>query len=214
MSPLDLKINYKAPLEIKVLFCIIYITFVRQVILTKNQLNIMKKLILAVLMTAVLVSCTNTPCPEVAPKAIGYEVEKDGSKTALYSGDMSNLASWETYIKAHNERDLETIRSLNASEDFKIYSPTGQVIEGSDAHIEFLTNWFAATNPKWSTNYLIENEYTNKDGQLRQWVTSGHSVTLTVEGEEVKLSQVHDALFVDGKVQMFYVTERVLAEGE
>ena len=74
--------------------------------------------------------------------------------------------------------------------------------------------WFAATNPKWTTSYLIENEYTNKDGQLRQWVTSGHSVTLTVEGEEVKLSQVHDALFVDGKVQMFYVTERVLAEGE
>ena len=173
----------------------------------------MKKSILAVLMTVVLVSCTNTPCPEVAPKAIGYEVEKDGSKTALYSGDMSNLASWETYIKAHNERDLETIRSLNA-DSLKIYSPTGQVIEGSDAHIEFLTNWFAATNPKWSTNYLIENEYTNKDGELRQWVTSGHSVTLTVEGEEVKLSQVHDALFVDGKVQMFYVTERVLAEGE
>ena len=113
MSPLDLKINYKAPLEIKVLFCIIYITFVRQVILTKNQLNIMKKLILAVLMTAVLVSCTNTPCPEITPKAIGYEVEKDGSKIPLYSGDLSNLASWETYIKAHNERDLETISRTN-----------------------------------------------------------------------------------------------------
>ena len=77
--------------------------------------------------------------------------------------------------------------------------PTGQVIEGTDAHIEFLTNWFAAANPKWKTSYLIENEYTNKDGELRQWVTSGHSVTLTVEGEEVKLGQVHDALIVDGK---------------
>jgi hypothetical protein len=39
-------------------------------------------------------------------------------------------------------------------------------------------------------------------------------VTLTVEGEEVKLGQVHDALIVDGKIQMFYVTERTLAEGE
>ena len=88
------------------------------------------------------------------------------------------------------------------------------VFEGSDAHIEFLTTWFAETNPKWKTSYLIENEFTNKKGELRQWVTSGHGVTLTVGGDEVKLSQVHDALIVDGKIQMFYITERVLAAGE
>jgi hypothetical protein len=159
----------------------------------------MKKSILAVVMTAVLISCTNAPCPEAAPKAIGHENSDDGTKIPLYSGDLSTVAIWEKYITAHNERDLETIKSLNA---------------GADAHIEFLTSWFADANPKWKTSYLIENEFTNTKGELRQWVTSGHGVTLTVEGEEVKLGQVHDALIVDGKIQMFYVTERVLAEGE
>lgn len=174
----------------------------------------MKKSILAVLMTAVLISCTNAPCPEVAPKAIGHEMSDDGVKVPLYTGDLSNAALWETYIQAHNDRDLEVIRSLNAVEGFKIYAPSGMVIDGSDAHIEFLTTWFEETNPKWKTSYIIDNQFTNKKGELRQWVTSGHGVTLTVEGEEVKLGQVHDGLIVDGKIQMFYITERVLAEGE
>ena len=174
----------------------------------------MKKSILALVMTAVLISCNNAPCPEVAPKAIGHEISDDGTKIPLYSGDLSTVAIWEKYIKAHNERDLETIRSLNAVEGFKAYAPNGMVIDGTDAHIEFLTAWFADANPTWKPSYFIENEYTNNKGELRQWVTSGHGVTLTVEGEEVRLGQVHDALIVDGKIQMFYVTERVLAEGE
>ena len=152
--------------------------------------------------------------PRSCTKAIGHEVSEDGTKLPLYTGDLSTLAIWEQYIKAHNERDLEVIRSLNAVEGFKAYAPNGMVIEGTDAHIEFLTAWFADANPKWKTSYLIENEFTNKEGELLQWVTSGHGVTLTIEGEEVKLGQVHDAHIVDGKIQMFYVTERVLAEGE
>lgn len=174
----------------------------------------MKKSILALVMTAVLISCNNAPCPEVAPKAIGHEINDDGTKAPLYSADLSSVAIWEKYIKAHNERDLETIRGLNAVEGFKAYAPNGMVIDGTDAHIEFLTAWFADANPTWKPSYFIENEYTNNKGELRQWVTSGHGVTLTVEGEEVKLGQVHDALIKDGKIQMFYVTERILAEGE
>ena len=60
----------------------------------------------------------------------------------------------------------------------------------------------------------MENEFTNKKGELRQWVTSGNQLTLTVDGKEVKLGQVNDALISNGKVQMFYVTERVLATDE
>ena len=63
-------------------------------------------------------------------------------------------------------------------------------------------------SPKWETNYLIANEYTNEEGNLSQWVTSGHDITLQVEGNEVKAYQIHDALIIDGKVQMFYVYER------
>ena len=175
----------------------------------------MKKSIFTIVMTAVLISCNTTAKVEVnTPKAIGYEIEDDGSKTPLYAGDMSNAAIWETYIKAHNKRDLETIKSLNAEKGFKAYAPNGQVIEGTEAHIAFLANWFADADPKWKMGYLIENEFTNKKGELRQYVTSGHELTLTVDGKEVKLGQVHDALISNGKVQMFYVTERVLAADE
>ena len=80
----------------------------------------MKNSILTVLITSVLISCTNAPCPEVAPKAIGHEVSDDGTKIPLYTGDLSTVAIWEQYIKAHNDNDLEAIRSLNPSTAFKL----------------------------------------------------------------------------------------------
>ena len=46
------------------------------------------------------------------------------------------------------------------------------------------------------------------------WVTSGSDVTLTVEGNEVKASQVIDALISNGKVEGFYVYERVKQDNE
>ena len=174
----------------------------------------MRQSIFAAILAFVLASCNYNSEGEVATKAIGYEIEDDGNKLPLYSGDMSNLAVWEEYIEAHNSRNLDVIKSLNAEENFEVYGPKGEFIQGSDAHLEFLKNWFTQANPKWKTKYLIENEFTNSNGELRQWVTSGHQLTLMVEGEEIKLSQVHDALISNGKVQMFYVTERVLAEGE
>jgi hypothetical protein len=175
----------------------------------------MKREIFALLMTALLISCNTAVEQEpIASKVIGYEIEEDGNKAPLYSGDMSNLVIWEAYIKAHNEQDLEAIKSMNADENFKVYAPNGIVIEGTEAHIEFLTNWFVDASPKWKMNYLIENEFTNKKGELRQWVTSGNQLTLTVDGKEVKLGQVNDALISNGKVQMFYVTERILATDE
>ena len=61
---------------------------------------------------------------------------------------------------------------------------------------------------------MIANEYKDKNDSSYQWVTSGHDMDLTVEGTVIKLNQVHDALIVDGKVQMFYVTERVKSPGE
>ena len=65
----------------------------------------MKKSIFTLLMTAVLISCNTTTKIDVnTPKAIGYEIEDDGTKSPLYSGDMSNLAIWETYIKAITTR--------------------------------------------------------------------------------------------------------------
>ena len=97
---------------------------------------------------------------------------------------------------------------MNAEENFIINGPRGEVIKGSDAQAEFLTQWFTDNSPKWEINYLIANEYTDEKGQLQQWVTTGNDLTLNVEGNEVKVHQVSDVLIVNGKVQMFYVYER------
>lgn len=171
----------------------------------------MKKSILVVLITAIMFSCNTSPRGEVevVQKAIGYEVSDEGVKIPLYGSDLANVVIWENYIKAHNEKDFEAIINLNAEKDFRVYGPTGEVIEGTAAHLEFLKTWLTESNPKWKTSYLIANEFTNKEGELGQWVTSAHEVTSTVDGKEMKVNQVHDALIVNGKIQMFYITERV-----
>ena len=160
-----------------------------------------------------MISCANISNQEVVEtsKEIGFD-KTEGVKTSLFGGNMETVAVWEKYIKAHNERDVETIKGLNAEKDFKAYGPRGEIIVGTKDHVAFLNQWFADNNPKWVTKYSIANEFTTKEGVLKQYVTSGHDVTLVVDGKEVKVNQVHDALIVDGKIQTFYVNERVLVE--
>ena len=151
---------------------------------------------------------------EVVPNEIGYQISDEGNKIPLYSNSKSSIQVWENYIKAHNDKDTAAIRKLNLAENFKVYAPTGELIKGTDAYISFFVKWFTENNPKWTTKYMIANEYTNEDGKLYQWITSGHDLTLSVNKVEVKLNQVHDAPIVNSKVQMFFVNERVKAAGE
>ncbi|MGB1971222.1 MAG: hypothetical protein ACPHSE_01885 [Flavobacteriaceae bacterium] len=160
-----------------------------------------------------LASCQSTPASSESETQIGVEISDAGDRISLNAGDLSTVAVWEEYVKAHNERDLEKIKALN-SDTFKAYGPRGEFIDGSEAHGAFLSAWFKDNAPTWESNYFIANELTNEKGELSQWVTSGHDLTLTVEGKEVKVVQIHDALIKDGKVQMFYVYERVKQENE
>ena len=173
----------------------------------------MKRYVFLTLILIVTLSCTNTPKQDPVQSQIGYEVADDGTKIPLYAGALSTVELWEKYIKAHNDRDLDAIREMNA-ENFKAYGPNGEIIDGTDAHIEFLASWFEAANPVWKSNYFIANEFTNQKDKLREWVTSGHDVTMNVEGEKIEVGQVHDALIVDGKIQMFYVYEIAKATSE
>lgn len=101
---------------------------------------------------------------------------------------------------------------MNAEKGFKAYGPRGEIIVGTKDHVIFLNQWFAVNNPKWVTKYSIANEFKTKEGVLKQYVTSAHDVTLVADGKEVKVNQVHDALIINGKVQTFYVNERVIVE--
>ncbi len=175
----------------------------------------MKKIIMFMISVLFITSCNQSTNNITVEKQsiIGYDVSDEGEKRDLKGGSIENIAIWENYIKAHNERDMEVIRSLD-SDTFKARGPQGQFIEGVDTHVEFLTQWFEQNSPKWEIKYAIANDVKTKDGELRQWVTAGHDMTLTVDGNQVNLYQVIDALISDGKIQEFYVHERVKGENE
>ena len=170
-----------------------------------------KSILLLLVVLSTTFSCQQSN--EETMQQVGFEINKDGSKTALVAGDLSSVAVWEKYIQAHNERDLQTIAALNSS-NFKAYGPRGEFIDGTAAHIEFLKNWFGEANPRWSSKFLIANAFKDKEGKTQQWVTSGHDLKLTVNEETVEVVQIHDALILDGKVKMFNVYERVKSEKE
>ena len=173
----------------------------------------MRKTIVVFLLAIITISCNNVNESETqsTPTAIGVEIPNDSKRISLYGGDMTTTRLWEAYIKAHNEKDLKTIQNIN-DDSFKGYPPNGDVIDGSKAHIVFLEDWFSKSSPKWTTKYMIANQFTDTKGVLNQWVTSGQDLTDTVEGEEVTLHHVHDVLFVNGKIKMIYVYERAKAK--
>ena len=151
-----------------------------------------------------LVSCgSNTK--NIADVQIGYEILKNGEKVSLNAGDISTIQVWEKYVDAHNNKDLETIKSLN-HDDIKILTPGGE-INTSEEHIRFLDRWFSENNPTWKTFYMIANELTEND-TLKQYVTSCHELTITVDTNQTKIAQIHDAWIIDGKVKKFYVYEK------
>ena len=167
----------------------------------------MKNIIVLIFVGSFFISCTNDASnvknQTIVNSEIGYDISDEGERRILVAGSMSNVEVWEKYIKAHNERDFETIMSMS-SDSIKVRG----------AHKEFLMEWFEANSPKWTSKYFIANDVTTKEGELRQWVTSGHDLTLNVEGKEVAVFQIHDALILDGKVQEFMVQERVKGEDE
>ena len=112
----------------------------------------MKKLLL-LLTLGFLSSCNNTAVQKmvgaITPEAEVIEVEvntpagylstADG-RSNVNDGNPANLELWDNYISAHNAKDLDVIREMNADSTqqfggFKIYDVDGSVIDGSDSHI-------------------------------------------------------------------------------
>jgi|TARA_B100000902_G_scaffold53551_1_gene60309 hypothetical protein len=183
----------------------------------------MKKLFL-LFAVSLLVSCNNTAVQKVvsslSPDAEIIEVEANtpagylstaNGKVNAFDGDPSNLELWDKYIDAHNNKDLAVIREMNADSTqqfggFKVYDSAGGVVDGVDSHIERIGGWFEAENPQWETFF----SYTMKvDGQIGEWVISGHRLTTTVDGKEKVSVDLADAYIEDGKIGAFWIYSRV-----
>ena len=169
----------------------------------------MKKILILLSIFMISSSCET---PE-SSKVIGFSINNDGERSDItLEADISDI--WLAYIDAHNDRDYAKIAEMN-SEDIEVWGPAGQYIKGSEAHIEFLKEWVAATDVKWTPQWFINNTGENTEtGQLNDYVTSGHQMTFTIDGEETIFYQVHDAVISDGKVINFNVYEQQRAVSE
>ena len=168
----------------------------------------MKKIYL-ILITVCMISFS-CESPESSPQVIGYTTSEDG-KTDVVAGPDNIAAVWEAYIDAHNSRDTEGIRALNA-EEFSAYGPAGEVVQGSDAHIVFLTEWFENNNPRWTIQWAISNTGENVNGEISDFLTAGHELILNIEGVDTTFYQVIDAMISDGKVVNFNVYQQQRGE--
>lgn len=184
----------------------------------------MKKLLL-LFAVSLLVSCNNTAVQKVvgslSPDAEIVEVEVNtpagylstaNGKVDAFDGDPSNLELWDKYIDAHNNKDLEVIREMNADStqqfgSFKVYDAFGDLVNGVDNHIERLSGWFEAENPQWNTFFSYAMKV---DGQIGEWVISGHRLKRTVDGEEKMSVDLADVYIEDGKIGAFYIYTRAV----
>lgn len=162
----------------------------------------MKNLFLLTLISILMFSCETTVVEgmELGP-APGYLVAQDGSKIDARDADPSNLAIWEKYIEAHNNKDFETISTMN-HDSIVVNLYDGQNLFGSEAHLDLLKGYMDEYNPTFNTFF----SYTmHVDGQVGDWVITGHQIDQTVDGEEQSLSDILDVFIVDEKIRRIIV---------
>jgi hypothetical protein len=161
-----------------------------------------------------IISCQTSKDQESPSEmAIGSALmEGTSMMTPIIPGEVSNQAIWIDYIQAHNDRDLNKIAEINA-EDWEGYTAEGSVIRGNSNHIEILDNWFKTASPKWEVKWMIANAVKNKDGEIEQWLTTGNDYTdVDTDGNLIFEHNVHDVLFINGKIKTVNVYKRAKAE--
>tara|TARA_B100001939_G_scaffold265559_1_gene232875 strand:+ start:22 stop:528 length:507 start_codon:yes stop_codon:yes gene_type:complete len=156
----------------------------------------MRKLLILIL--AVTFTACNAPAPAEQVGA-GFFTYDEGEKYIVGSDDITDI--WVKYIEAHNKRDMESIMAMD-SDSIAIVGPDGARINGKEMHEQALTAWFEAEDPKWEIYWAMPYEGVNNGAT---WVVAGHSVTLNVEGQEVKVNSMIDGEIIDGKVSRFFV---------
>ena len=165
----------------------------------------MKNFFLLLIILSAL-SC-QTPAGETEIKGVGFF--KPMPEETFIAGSDEITEIWNKYIEAHNNGDLETIKSMSADSIF-ILGPDGTVIRTKEEQAGLLEGWFSASNPKWDTYWAMP--YKSVPGGM-DWIIAGHNVSETVDGEEsFTRRQMIDAEIRDGKVFRFFVYESLPAK--
>ncbi|MDA1122581.1 MAG: hypothetical protein O2887_19205 [Bacteroidetes bacterium] len=172
----------------------------------------MKKIYSIVALSLILISCSNQQekiqTETNSPVIIGSaSVEGLDGFYPIVAGDTSLLQLWKDYIQALNDRNQEKIAEMNA-DDVKYYSSKGNEINGIKALMEFQSNSFATTNPKWNTTWMIANSNKDKDGIVEPWLTTGSELTEIINGDTTLRYLVIDTKWENGKIKIMYAYTR------
>ncbi len=153
-----------------------------------------------ILLFAILFASCETP----VDKLQGFGFWAGDEEETFIAGPSETTEMYNKFIDAHNEMNMETIESLLA-EDLVIYHSDGTTVEGKEAHLEALEQWFdqtnASFNPYWGMPYVGVN-----NGET--WMIAAHQTQTTIDGEEISRGTMLDIQFTDGLVNTIIVYER------
>ena len=161
----------------------------------------MKNLLLLSFVSLLMFSCETTNKEVEKGPAPGYLLTADGTKIDARDADPSNLAIWEKYMEAHNNKDFETISSMN-HDSIVINLNDGQNFFGNQAHIDLLKGYMDEFDPTFNTFFSYAMHV---DGQVGDWVITGHQIDQTANGEEQSVSDICDVFIVDQKIRRIIV---------
>ena len=135
----------------------------------------------------------------------GFWAGQEGDETFV-AGPSETTDLYNKFMDAHNDRDIETIKSL-LSEDLVIWHSDGSRVEGRDAHLEALQSWFDETNPTfnpfWGMPYVGVN-----NGET--CMIAAHNSKTTLDGVDSYNSHMLDLQAKDGVISMIIVYSRQL----
>lgn len=172
----------------------------------------MRKLLFIIILLVGFSSCQVQNSEKTQIKIGSELLDGNETMTPIVAGDLSTQEVWLKYIDAHNNRDLEAIASIN-HQDWIGYTPDGSVVKGNETHIEILDNWFKTSNPNWKVKWMIANGVVNNNGEVEQYLTTANDFSdIDSNGTEIKEHNIHDILFVNGKIKKITVYKRAIAD--
>tara|TARA_B100000575_G_scaffold108457_1_gene86340 strand:+ start:495 stop:1019 length:525 start_codon:yes stop_codon:yes gene_type:complete len=167
------------------------------------------KLFSLLIISLVFLGCNNLEQSNV----IGYESE-NGNKVDVTIGDQASLEVIVNYFEGYNNKDLETVESLE-HEDFLGFTHTGQVVEGRQQHIEMSKQFLDQfPNAKWKILWSISSDINFRDKPSENWVTTCLNTTYG-EGDNVNnFQRIFDAQIINGKIKKAYLYQRAMSDRE
>ena len=115
------------------------------------------------------------------------------------NANPGNLKIYETFIQAHNDKDLEVIAQL-AHESILVELPDGSKINGKKEFIGVLNGWFESSDPKWNPYFAYSMKVVGQEGE---WVIAGH--TLKDQPQGLDVLDLVDIYLLENKVRRVIV---------